>query len=84
MDPLPVAGQLVTELFFGGDPQGLVREQVHPRRGIGGCRRGILRTSRVCRLRPDTPRNTGSSFCGGAPVSADRSLLVRPPPEAAI
>ena len=35
VDPLPVAGQLGTELLLGGDPQGLVREQVDPRRGIG-------------------------------------------------
>ena len=35
VDPLPVAGQLGTELVLGGDPQGLMREQVHSRPGIG-------------------------------------------------
>ena len=34
VDSLPVADYLAAQLFFGGDTQGLVREQVHPRSGI--------------------------------------------------
>src|SRR5271157_809040 len=35
VDSFAVTRYLPAELFFGGDTQGLVREQVHPRRGDG-------------------------------------------------
>ena len=42
MHLFPVAGEFAAELFLGGDPQGLVREQVH------ACRRIRLGVARIC------------------------------------